>query len=286
MRVQTLVFSIVTSKRNLAYGLYSIGLTQLAETLGPLKEEDDDITRGVESDVNSISGWVLDCTGVRRIEDFPEQVQRDFGIRFPFSPQSAKITRLPNHLERAILTLSQSVSAQRRALRARADSAFRFLEATSIITIILGMFTTILVALSSTEFGRGDGRIQRLIRILAIIFPALGTAAAALIAFYSPQAEWSQASRTLASLTQLHGQMAIGVWKLHCISPDDEQYDAKVASALDEWSRRYVDIQTVSTAAAASGAGAGGGQPPSGGGGGQAPSGGGGGQTRPAPANP
>jgi hypothetical protein len=87
------------------------------------------------------------------------------------------------------------------------------------------------------------------IRILAIIFPALGTASAAVFAFYGPQAEWSQASRTLANVTQLHGQMALGVWKLKCIEAGHEDNDVKlVIAALEEWSKRYLGIQTVSAA--------------------------------------
>jgi hypothetical protein len=110
------------------------------------------------------------------------------------------------------------------------------------------MITTILVSMSSTEFGRGDGRNQRLIRILAIVFPALGTAAAAVIAFYSPQAEWSQASRTLTSMTQLHGQIALGVWKLTCHQANNNDDAKQFTNALDDWSKRYHDIQTISNA--------------------------------------
>src|SRR5262249_19667867 len=79
-------------------------------------------------------------------------------------------------------------------------------------------------------------------------FPALGTAAAGIIAFYSPQADWSQASRTLASVTQLHGQMAVGVWKLKCIKTDGDENSKAATTQLDDWSKRYIDIQTVSTA--------------------------------------
>lgn len=276
-----LVLSMATSREYLVQGLYAVGLERAADIIRAPKTQDDEVRRAVDSDVSSISAWVLDCTGAKSKEDFPSQIQRELGVSYPFEkPNKSSAPREPNHLERAILALSQSLASRREAFSTRADSAFKFWEVTSIVTITLGMFTTILVSMSSTEFGRGDGPIPRAIRILAIIFPALGTASAAVIAFYSPQAEWSQASRTLASLTQLHGQMAIGVWKLNCIKAEEDQHAAKVATTLDEWSRRYVDVQTVSTAAVApTGAGVGGGQPTGGGGGtGQQPGGGGAGQ--------
>jgi hypothetical protein len=70
------------------------------------------------------------------------------------------------------------------------------------------------------------------------------------IGFYSPQAEWGQASRTLASETQLHGQMALAVWGLTCVKTDasDDSGTKALAAALESWSKRYIDIQTISNA--------------------------------------
>jgi hypothetical protein len=44
--------------------------------------------------------------------------------------------------------------------------------------------------------------------------------------------------------------MAVGVWKLKCIQQENDENAKAAAVALDEWSKRYVDIQTVSTATA------------------------------------
>jgi hypothetical protein len=143
--------------------------------------------------------------------------------------------------------LSASLAKQRIFLRSKAQSAYLFWQISTLVTIALGMITTILVSLSSTEFGRDDGSVQRVIRFLAIVFPALGTAAAAAVAFYGPQAEWSQSSRTLASLGQLHGQMGLAVWKLEC-QQAPTQLDL-ISVALDDWSKRYSDIQTLASAA-------------------------------------
>jgi len=91
-------------------------------------------------------------------------------------------------------------SEQRVGFMPKVRLTYFYWELATLISIAIGMVTTILVSVSSTEFGRGDGADQRLIRVLAIIFPALGTATAAVISFYTPQVEWGQVSRTLASV--------------------------------------------------------------------------------------
>jgi uncharacterized membrane protein YgcG len=128
-----------------------------------------------------------------------------------------------------------------------------FLQFAALISIAIGMITTILVSVSSTEFGRGDGTPQRLIRVFAIIFPALGTATAAVISFYSPQAEWGQTSRTLASETQLHDQMALTVWRLACPTADTDDSAKPLTDNLENWSKRFIEIQTIPNSSGTSG---------------------------------
>jgi hypothetical protein len=165
--------------------------------------------------------------------------------------------------ERALLQLSINLGEQRLALLEKVRSSYFFWQATALVSIVIGMVTTILVSISSTEFGRGDGHNQRLLRVLAIIFPAIGTAVAAIIGFYSPQAEWSQASRSLASETQLHDQMGFGVWEITCPTTDADPNADQLTTSLKEWSKRFTDIQTIAnaTGAATSAQGSGGGSP-------------------------
>jgi hypothetical protein len=80
------------------------------------------------------------------------------------------------------------------------------------------------------------------------------------ISFYSPQAEWGQASRTLASETQLHDEMALTVWKLTCPTTDTDDSSAKpLTDNLENWSKRYIQIQTIPNASGAPGGNQGGG---------------------------
>jgi hypothetical protein len=226
---------------------------------------------------NAISGWVADCA---KIDDFnfskaSRRTQSLLGLTPPMaatryqrgsateatlearplpktvlqppSDQASEPGRSLNRAETAVLTLSISLTNQRYSQRVKAQDAYMLWQLGSVIIVALGMITTILVSLSSTEFGRGDGKAQRIIRVLAIVFPALGTAAAAVVAFYGAQAEWNQASRSLASLTQLHGQMVWGVARTKCNENPSE--DDPIFALIDDWSRRFQDILTVANAA-------------------------------------
>src|SRR5262249_17174698 len=76
----------------------------------------------------------------------------------------------------------------------------------------------------------------------AIVLPVLGTAVASVSAYYSPSQEVGQAKATLASLAQLHSQIALEVWSTNCV-PD------KIDKLSTQWVRRYQEIQVLSAAA-------------------------------------
>jgi hypothetical protein len=207
----------------------------------------------------AISEWVEYCIGVRPGDSAFPAIQAIFLtpsqklLTHPFTVEAIwpdEIHRL-NRSEHTLIQLSKELSEQRVGLIPKARSAHLFWELATVISIAIGMITTILVSVSSTEFGRGDGRSQRLIRVFAIIFPALGTATAALISFYSPQAEWGQASRTLASETQLHDQMALTIWRLPCPATDTDDSAKPLTDNLENWSKRFIEIQTIPNASAA-----------------------------------
>ncbi len=164
--------------------------------------------------------------------------------------------------ERALLMVSNNASNKRRYWDERVKSSFNEWQISTWMTIVIGMATTVFVSLSTTEFGRGDGRSQRVVRTLAVVFPALGTAAAAVVGFYGAQAQWSQSSRSLASLSQLHGQMAIDIWKQQCIHSASDGNEVKLIALLDGWSKRYLDIETLSNTGGGSGSDASGSSAP------------------------
>jgi hypothetical protein len=239
------------------------GFDNVADTLrGPkrynLSIEERDLY-SVLPDHAVISEWVQYCIGVKPGDSAFQEVQHAFltptqklQTRFQ-EPKWPDGIHRPNRSESTLIELSKALSEQRIALMPKVRSTYFFWEFATIISIAIGMITTILVSVSSTEFGRGDGPHQRLIRVLTIIFPALGTATAAMVSFYSPQAEWGQASRTLASETQLHDQVALTVWKLTCPTSDTDDSAKPLKDNLENWSKRYIEIQTIPNASAPGG---------------------------------
>jgi hypothetical protein len=216
----------------------------------------------------AVSEWVEYCIGVRPGDRAFQATQHAFLtpsqklLTHPFAaePKWPDGVHLINRSEHTLIQLSEQLSEQRAGLIPKVRSAYFVWQLATLISIAIGMVTTILVSVSSTEFGRGDGTYQRLIRVLAIIFPALGTATAAAISFYSPQSEWGQASRTLASETQLHDEIALTVWKLTCPTTDTDDSTAKpLTDNLENWSRRYIQIQTIPNASGNQGGGSQGG---------------------------
>lgn len=198
------------------------------------------------TDHYSIVRRILACTGTRMLEQVPVYVRMIY-VENPrllnLQPMPEVLpsgTRVPNEPERAVLELSRAMFKIRWVLREKVESSYRAWQVATLITIALGMVTTVLVSLASSEFGQGDGRMPKIIKVLAIIFPALGTGAAAIVAFYAPQTEWTQASHSLASLSQLHSQMSATIWKVPC--PTDDAKNDRLDKQLEVWSARYTEV--------------------------------------------
>ena len=254
------VFSSSRILNTLALQTGSLQLAQFVTTLygaqpSSLSSISDNEAR-VFSDHGLVTQRMLACIKAPDVSKLPFALR---SLIIPFSsgisvigPEPADKSgygRDPVPEEQAILLLSQTLVRQRLSAEAAVTSTFGFWQLSSLLAIFLGMITTILIGISSTDFGRGDGRRQTAIRLLAIIFPALGTASAAVVAFYAPQAAYTQASHTLAVLTQLHGQMGFQLWRIECVKDEeDKEGKATLAKALDGWSKSYLDLQTVNSA--------------------------------------
>ncbi|MGZ5900974.1 MAG: hypothetical protein ACXWK3_14645 [Reyranella sp.] len=167
----------------------------------------------------------------------------------PSDANSPKVQpRAPSRQELALAQLSYAIAKQRVEARTKAQAAYALWQFSTLTTIIIGLVTTIVVSLSATEFVK-NGRIALTVKVLAIVFPVIGTAFAAIIAFYGPQAEWSQSSRTFAALSQLHGQIALDIFKIEDCPPSPTK-DSELAKQLETWGKNYKDIETLANAAA------------------------------------
>ena len=110
------------------------------------------------------------------------------------------------------------------------------------LTILIGLVTTVVVSVSSTDlFGDGKTSLGKGLKFFAIFLPALGTAVAAVNAFYNPRDDWNKAANTMANVAQLHGQVSVGIWELDC--PKDDK--SPLVKQLQEWTKRYNDVITV-----------------------------------------
>lgn len=139
-----------------------------------------------------------------------------------------------------------AVLFEQRIEMARAvDAQFTVLEAATIAGILIGLATTIFAGL------RGDdettGAWKRPVRVLAIVFPALGTAVAAVAAFYGPREQLARSSQALAGLQQLHLAVRTGLARLPC--PTDEATTRDLERRLAEWEERLAQQGRETTAA-------------------------------------
>jgi hypothetical protein len=232
---------------------------------GPAESDPD--AESIDEAHRSVGEWVLKCTGASTISNVPERDRNVFYTSSdrwfaPFSGFSVSAIRVGtgsearagairtvslSNSELAVLRLSRDIAGERLSLRKKIASSYMFFQIATLATIAIGLITTILVSLSSTEFGKDS----KLIRILAIVFPALGTAAAAVIAFYSPQTQLSAASHALASLSQLQNQIISGLWEVDCDRAISASAFKQLKEQLQKWDQRYQDIETMADAGAA-----------------------------------
>lgn len=192
----------------------------------------------------SVSRWIMNCMSIKEIPEIPGNMIQDFLLPGNHSEgdKTKSLNLLGSYL--GLIRLSKYISSERLQLRYNVNNSSRFYQISTIITISLGLITTVLVSLSSTEFGRGQTKAAKSIRVLAIVFPALGTASAAIIAFYNPQAEMNNASHTSANLAQLHNQITLGIAGAKCPKKQDDDGDKALHEKVLQWEKRYEDIET------------------------------------------
>lgn len=203
--------------------------------------------------VDAIDRWVTRCTS-----NFLFRPEINSRIRAQFGQDADHYATTPSNLltQDAVLPaatdirfLSTSVTRGRAENAVSAADAYVALQTATLLAIALGLATTVLVSLSSTEFGKGDGRKARTIRILAIVFPALGTATAAVAAFYAPSQTYARASQALAGFRQVHDQIASDLGALACPASPDPAAGGELSTKLAGWKKSLRDAQSVAQAA-------------------------------------
>jgi hypothetical protein len=189
--------------------------------------------------------WFAHCVDRQTVTALPKEFAAQLT---PFadkdwSGSGDKLEKQPQDAHWQVVQLSKSLFRQRVGGASRMRDAFISAQVMQWTIITLGLLTTIVVALSSTEYGKGEGSGARTLRLFAIMLPAFGTAIAAFNAFYAPGQEQARATRTLASFGQLHNQVALEVWTAGCdtASKDPNGLPSKIA----QWVKRYQDVQSL-----------------------------------------
>ena len=199
-----------------------------------------------------IALWFASCLGHTSIGELPDVLVAQltpFGMA-TWSGAKISVDKPPAIQLREVSELSLNLYRDRIGGAAAVRAASKNYEIMQWIIILLGLITTIVVSLSSTEYGKGEERLAKSLRLVAITLPALGTMVAAANAFYAPSQKALQATRTLASLGQLHSQIALEVWATGCPPANGDPKNpnlAKIDDKIAQWIKRYQEIQSSSS---------------------------------------
>ncbi len=149
----------------------------------------------------------------------------------------ARIDRLGRSTQMLAQEIGLTAAEASAGLEGLRSTAFRF----AWTLILLGMATTIVSALNSSEFGSGSGRWASIIKVTAIILPALATAITAYAALYTPPDLATRKAQLVSNLSGLGSDMAVTLSEATCpISKPDEI--AALEKQMSGWRKRLSEV--------------------------------------------
>jgi hypothetical protein len=230
---------------------------QAAEAQRQVAEQAQSERSGAAEDHWEVATWVANCLGYNNIEDAPEDIAdwlSPIGLDYDYNKNAKSF--IPPFQQRQIIHLSSGIYRQRIASALSVRAAYTETQIIQWIIIALGFLTTVVVSLSTLDLIKGR-KLELPLRIFAIVLPVVGTAAAAINAFYNPSQELGAAKRSLASLGQLHDQIASEIWTLRCVRSTDPLDKAwtDTNAKIVQWSKRYQEIQSPAVEAQAAATG-------------------------------
>ncbi|TAV44984.1 hypothetical protein [Rhizobium leguminosarum] len=102
---------------------------------------------------------------------------------------------------------AESVYMYLRSYKSELIGMRRLASTFAAMLIVLGMATTIVSALNSSELGAGSGRTAIVIKVTAIMLPALGTMVTAFAALYASSDQAAAKAQLLYNLSALNSEM-------------------------------------------------------------------------------
>ena len=186
--------------------------------------------------------WIRECSGAASFDDLPTDIQyllTDGGVAGDEDEGHVKV----GAIETRVARLDYSITDQRKNLDQATRASYFSLQVSTIATIAIGFLTTVLVILSNTEIGKASDPNGKWIRTLAVVFPAVGTAAAAIIAFYGPGATYATTRQALAGLGELQREFSDNLLRFPTCPNKAASNERKVIlDKLDQWEDRYTSI--------------------------------------------
>ena len=172
---------------------------------------------GAFLDHERIASWILRCSGAKNVDQLPHGLSQVLtqwvyvGSSSRNDTDDPASSTGPTNVGTSIIRVSYLTSTildQRMMLNRAATDAYTKTQWATWITIGLGLLTTIVVALSSAEFNGPAGRAGSMLRWFALCLPPIGTAVAAMVAFYSPAEGYGKIHQAVDALGALHREVA------------------------------------------------------------------------------
>lgn len=146
-----------------------------------------------------------------------------------------------------VYSFAAIIYRERVAAAEKIENSFNLLQLFTWLSIVIGLLTTILIGLRSSKFGEAPGLLSNAIAVSSIAFPAIGTAVAAVAAFYAPREDLARSSQMLAGLRQVNTQILADLRTIKCDDKDVVLSDLN--RLLPIWYRRMRDVQAIAQAA-------------------------------------
>ena len=208
--------------------------------------------RKIEADRVLVERWVARCLALSETRGAPA------GLKLTADRSSAPASAPPLDPAQVhpayyrVIAINNALAERRVALDTHWSDAFVRAEIATWASVLIGLLTTAMVALSATSLvaPAQDSMPEKgaWIKYSALILPAVGTALAAAIAFYEPGALLASRKWQATSAEQLHIQIGQGVWKLPCFKTADALLTDPQAALFDGWSQRFLELASRSDA--------------------------------------
>jgi hypothetical protein len=197
--------------------------------------------RKIDADRVLVERWIGRCLAVSESRPAPADLKLNAGTNLNADAKPIDPSQIHPAYYR-IAAVNNALAERRVAYDIQWSDAFIRAELATWASVAIGLLTTIMVALSSTDLVDKAQKKGGWIRFSALTLPAIGTAVAAVVAFYEPSALLANRKAQAAAAEQLHIQIGQGVWKVACFKSADAALSLEQTALFDAWSQRFQEL--------------------------------------------